>query len=243
VLQWEPELRFYEHRIAILRALQDRDELHAFYVSDEAVRGRLTNDDRELVVARDRLDISFRSPEAEAENGWDAVRLALSLIRPARPIGCQVYLQHVIPLNLDFDAAVDAGYRRLFSVPPVEGVQFGDWAFLSDLVSADGTESHAGIEFGIVRREEVPDRLERRVGRAGRVGGGGGYAPNVDLATFADVSLFADSWWSSIYATKTPFVESALQFWYTSRERADGVVDAVYVALNHEDEQKGLRTA
>jgi hypothetical protein len=242
VLEWEPELRFYELGVQVLRLLQDRGELNAFSVEPEEVRGRLLEDRCVMVLSRARLDLTFWGADLDVMRGWDAATLAYGMVRPTTPTGFQIQLQHVVPLPSPFAAAVAAGYRRLFDLPGVEGVQFDDWAFLSDLVVPDGP-ARGGVEFGIVQPHEVELRLARHVGRAGRsLPGGSGFAPSVDLSTFADASLFADSWWSGPYESGTPYIQAALEFWGASRERSDRVVDAISGTLSADD-QRGRRTA
>jgi hypothetical protein len=236
-LEWGPELRFYERRIEVLRALEDRGELHAFYVSDTEVRARLHGEDCELVLRRDLLDIALQSPTADAAKGWEAAGIALSAIEPSRPRGFRAYFQHIAPLNVDFVTAVARGRERLFRLPPMEGdVEFTDWAFLADLSAAE--EVQGQVEFGIVQRSEIPARLRREVGRAARGGGGPGVTANLDIAKFADVSLFADSWLRKTYEGPGQFVQSALEFWETSRRRADRVVEGLHLALTDGEEKK-----
>jgi hypothetical protein len=152
-------------------------------------------------------------------------------------------LQHLLPLPTSPPAAIAAGYRRLFKMPEIEEIRFSDWAFLSDITVGDEETARAGVEFGIVTPEEIPRRLARQAGRVGASVGGQGFVPNLDQETFAEASLFADSWWYGSPAEQMPFIQAALQFWYTSRERADRVVEAIHVALCREDEQRGRRSA
>ena len=50
MLEWRPELRYYEERIGVLRTLEDRKMLNAFKVDDEQAGGILFDGGCELII-------------------------------------------------------------------------------------------------------------------------------------------------------------------------------------------------
>lgn len=241
VLDWVTELRFYEQRIEVLRAVKDEGLLHAFVVTESDVRGRLGGDECEMILAPGLLDITLFTPKVDLARVWRAVEIAMRAVQPERPGGFRTLFQHLVPLELEFDAALARGRERLFRLPlPVGDVDSTDWAMTVDLVEREDAAVAAQAEFGIVRRDEIPARLQRAIGRMRPFAGSPGGAANLDMAQFADVSLFADSTWRRPYVGDGSFCDAALQFLKASRTRADGVVEGLHVALTN-DEEKTMR--
>jgi hypothetical protein len=116
-LSWRPELRYYEERIAILRQLEDRGDLRAFRVRDEAIDARLFDRDHQLSVRQDGLTLQLLRPSADPEQAWSAVALAVAAIRPSKPTKIMVGLQHLEAIPLAFEDAVRHGREHLTSVP------------------------------------------------------------------------------------------------------------------------------
>jgi hypothetical protein len=238
ILRWVTELRFYERRIEVLRAVKDEGLLHAFAVTEGDVRGRLAGDDCEMILAPSLLDITLHTPGVDLARIWRAVEIVMAAVKPERPVGFQAFFQYLAPLDLDFDSAIARGRQRLFRLPlPTGDVDFTDWAITADLSVAGTPDVTAQTEFGIVRREEIPGRLQRLVGRMSRIAGAARPGANLDMSAFADVSLFADSMWNTSYKGEESFCDAALQFLKASRTRADGVVEGLYVALTNGEEK------
>jgi len=189
LLRWRPELRFFEERISILRALEDRGYLRAFHVGETEVGARLIDADHEITVRHDSLSLQIRGQGADSTVMWDAAALALSRISPAAVSSLSATMQHISPLDVDFQVAIDRGYERLFVGLPRGGMKLDDWAWLSN-VFIDKPSGNGSVEVGIVQAREIPARLERMIGRARGERGSGKNWGEVDLPK---VALFCDS--------------------------------------------------
>jgi len=227
VLQWRPELRFYEVRYKILRRLEDAGVLRAFRVANDSIDARTTQG-YQLSVQQHRASLVVPSPTADAEGAWSMLATAFNEIQPSRVRSVEVLLQHLLPLQLGFEEAVAAGQERLLALPAAGELIHGDWAVLVD-GQIEGEEVSIQTEFGIVRAEEVPARLARSVGRIR--GPQGAPAGPVDPSLISPVSLFADSAWErSLDGSEDPLGDTR-KFWTTSLARAGRLVQGLHHRL------------
>lgn len=238
-LRWRPELRFYEQRIPILRQLEDQGILEAFRVGDDYIDARLLGAPHELSVRQDGITLDLLSPTDKIEEAWSVVRLAVEAIEPTRFIRARASYQHIVELPLEFDEAIARGHVRLYRSLGTQEVRFGDWAFLGDIEAAGPPVSKGSMEFGIVRRHEVPSRLERQAGRG--PGLSRSRSTSWTSETFKDVSLFADT--NLIFAVdgdqKEAFMDEAYAFWEASRTQVCRLVMDIHSRLVGNDKDKG----
>ena len=130
-LSWRPELRFYERRIAVLRELDDRGLLRAFRVGNNHVETQLTAGSNQLRFSQGGLNLLLVGEVDSHAAAWDAMQLVVDQIQPKRYGEAQGEFQFVLPLDLDFEQAIERGYSRLFT--GLSGGSWWDWALLADL--------------------------------------------------------------------------------------------------------------
>jgi hypothetical protein len=235
-IRWRPELRFYEQRVAILRSLEERGELRAFRVQENFVDARLFESRVRLSVRQDGLDLYLDRPDADVARAWEAVEIGLSIVKPDRPRFVRASFQHLAPLDMRFEDAVRRAYGGVLGRLGTESIEFGDWALLVDLSMKNGSSGQ--IEFGIVRGDEVPDRLARIAGRIGPRQQPVSRLP--EPSDFADVSLFTDLRVEGNLAPREEFGTEAQSFWQTARTEADTLVAALETALVGDDRHERM---
>ena len=158
---------------------------------------------------------------------------------PLEPSQYRVLFHHVVALDLQMPSAIGDAAARLFSLPGFagSGVSMSDWAFLADL-AVDAPNVTAQMEFGVLAEQELPMRLQRYVGRVAH-GLERPSTPDFDNANFPKSALFAESSWSTPHPGGEPLVQTALEFWERSRERADEVVGALHTTITGNQQKKG----
>lgn len=241
VLDWRPELRYWEVRTRILRQIEDRGELNAFRITNEDVRGLLFGGGCELIIRPDQLDLMINTPALDPGRCWEVAAEALRAIGPSRPTEIEVLMHHIIGLEQpERDPAIAVATERLFSLPSIgTDVSVRDWALLCDLEVAGSTGTDQ-MEFGILGRNELPARLLKNIGRnRHRVN----RAPpartvDLDLDAFPSVALFVDSSWTAAHTDAASFVDAALEFWARSRDRADEVAQALHTRVVGEQKEQ-----
>ena len=189
-IQWRPELRFYEVRIAILRMLEDREILKAFRVGEDFVDAQLFDARTQFSVHQSGLSLSLSHPEANLGLAWEAITIAIAQVRPAEARRVLCAFQHIAELPSSFDEAVRAGAKGVLQ-SRVSSAEASDWAVLLDVQVAGEPSLQGQVEYGIVRARELADRLARRVGRMRE-------SPVLDRqlwtnVQFPQVALFADT--------------------------------------------------
>ncbi len=214
VIRWRSALRFYEERIAILRALEGLGLLHAFQVAENRISARLGDEDHEVVVTSSSLTLRLLSPDGDVARLTSAARTVFEAIRPkrARP---QIVLQHLVPVERDYELYRRESARTFLATSPLETLSVTDWAFLlTGVVEHLSTEVNA--EFGIVSQAEIPARIARLVGGIGAIGD-----RDPDLAPdrwnegeFPSVAFFSDSVWDRKEELDSDLLtESLSEFW------------------------------
>ncbi len=223
-IEWRPELRFYEERFALLRALENDGVLRAFRVGQDRVDARVGAAQHQVSIRQDGVSVSLSGAAADLDATWVLVRRAVVAIAPHRFGRVRVALQHLAGLDVSFERAVELGHEKVLALPVVPGLQHGDWALLMDGRGSDD-ESIMQAEFGIVRSEEVPARLARTAGRMDAspmlVS-----QPPTDVSVPA-VSLFSDSLWLRDMATEPDALDATLEFWESARSRAGTLIDSL----------------
>ena len=221
-LRWRPELRFYERRIAILKRFEEHG-LEAFSVEEDAVSIRLPNW-RWLSVTSSGLTVSMLAEDDDPDDAWADIEVVYEQLQPLQFSHARVSYQHVVELPLTFEEAIARGHDRLYRGLSTSEVTLTDWALLSDIVTVGPPAARGQVEFGIVRKHEVPARLSRLTGRSpGMLHLG---QREWDLTAFKDVSLFADSDLTSPAEAgrEAAFLGDASSFWNTSREQMTRLV-------------------
>jgi hypothetical protein len=216
-LTWRPELRFYEKRFDVLRALEERGELWAFRAHEDRVQARLFDRWQQMSVRQNGASLHLLSPQADPESAWAALVLAFDMIAPTRPRHMSVAFQYVADLPLAFDDAVMRGYGSVLGRFAPKTIKVSDWAVLFDFSMDQPAGVSAMAEFGVLRADEVPVRLARSLGRLRFVDPPSTSPELWEDAHFEPVSIFMDV---ALHADIDPSVHAldALKgFWETSR--------------------------
>jgi hypothetical protein len=229
-MRWRPELRFYEQRVTILRELEDRGRLRAFQIHEDQVDAQLLDVDHQLSVRQDGFTLKLFRPDADTNLAWDAVALAVGLVRPAHPRVITASYQHIVELTTTFEEAVARGYDRMFDVRKIGTVELVDWAFLADFRSWGEPPASGQIEFGVVHAEEVPERLARL---AGRIRGSGDPANVWEVDKFPMVALFSDATFHTPADQQVDPVAQARSFWGSTTEEVGNLILGLHNRLNN----------
>jgi hypothetical protein len=223
-LRWRPEQRFHEQQTAILRSFEQVGPLELFSVGVDTVDAKLSQTCW-ISMAGSGITVSVLGETDDTSTAWGAIAGAVAVISPLHYTHARASYQHVLELPFDdFAEAVDRGHARLYRDLSTQEVTLGDWALLSDVTAAGPPSSRGQIEFGIVRNDEVPFRLNRLGGR----GPGMQHLAQRpwDESSFKKVSLFADS---DLRCDAEPgreveFLEDASAFWTASRSQMTRLV-------------------
>lgn len=185
-VEWRPSLRYHQHRLEVLEALQSARLLTAWRVSDEEIGARtevaeLTMRDTGVLLSSRR---SLTSDEVSR-----IFRLVLGAVAPPE-YHFHVAYQYLEPIaDRTYDEARTFALNRM---------SFGLLGARDCAVVMDGPVSDRPwhVEFGIVSPDEVEVRLRRWVGSSAQNFG-------TNFSTFfeappdvAPVSLFADLLWA-----------------------------------------------
>jgi hypothetical protein len=228
-LRWLPEPeRFNDQRTPILRTWEDLagGPLELFSVGAQSVDGRLSEfcwvSAADSGITLNLLEDADETPAAADR----AIRTAVAALAPLRFSHVRTSYQHVVGLPFqDVEQAIDSGQEKLFRDLSTDDVRMGDWALLADFAIPGPPESAGQVEFGIVRADEVPFRLNRLGGR----GPGMQHFAQLewDPAAFKEVSLFADSnvRTDAPDGRETEFLDEALGFWSSSRSQMTRLVE------------------
>lgn len=242
-LKWAPELRFFETRYAILRHLEENGSMWSFRTAESFVEARLADLWHQLSVTADRASMHLLAPAADPEIGWDALEHALGQVRPKRPHSMACAFQYIVGVDYTFEEAIDRAYRSvLLTSLKTPGLTIGDWAIMADLKLDELPDVVGQTEFGIIRRNEIPDRLGRSVSRIS-------YAdpPTVDANVWdsedaPDVGIFADTTFLLRLPTTKSETSGAFddvrEFAQICRERGTTLVEALKSQLDGTDAVK-----
>jgi len=199
-------------------------------MGDESIDAQLSGS-RWLSVGPSGLTMNVLAELKDASDLWPVVAKVCDALTPLEFSHARVSYQHVLELPFAFDEAVARGHAHLYRDLSTPEIILGDWALLSDIHAPGPPVSSGMTEFGIVKREEVPHRLVRLIGRG----------PGMmhigervwDPETFKDVSLYADS---DLTCPAQPgreeaFLDDAAQFWTTSRGQMTRLVEGLGTKL------------
>jgi len=227
VVNYRPELRFYEMKTALLRAFDDAQILHAFQVSEERTSALLGDSHGELVVTPNflLLNVGPSGVEDEWELLLSALQDAMDTLQPT-VVDLTFLSQHLLPmLETDYDSARHEALRRLLGEwPNTHGLT--DFALLVD-GAHDGHSYQA--EFGVLDAASVPDRLGRLVGRINTPTGPGPIW-NLKKQSVPPVAFFIDISWSGWPMPDEPAMDFGWisDTWDASAHTAEGLALALY---------------
>jgi hypothetical protein len=131
-------------------------------------------------------------PDYDRERLLAAAKVALSVIQPSTVRGARAMLQYIVPIDADYDKARQSSAEALFG-QAAPSLAVRDWALLLDAELEGVGESHH--EFGIVRKAEIPLRLNRWMGRVSSEGEGEG-GHDWPVESFPQVAFFLDGVWT-----------------------------------------------
>jgi hypothetical protein len=229
-LRWRPVLRFYEERVPLLRELEKRGLLQGFRLHDEVADGQLT-EWRWLSIWPSGVTLNVLDDVGDLSQSWSLIETICDRLGPLHFSHARASYQHVAALPLSFDEAVERGQQRLHRHLSTSDVLLGDWALLADIDVLGPPAAKGQIEFGIVRKSELQDRLSRGVGR-------GPGLPHLGtrewpLDRFKDASLYADSDLTcpAEDGREAVFLSDAAEFWSASRTQMTTLVGELTAKL------------
>lgn len=160
---WRTTLRFYERRYEILREIEDRIGIAAYRHEEDVVGARLPGSACEVELRPGGLSLRARNPVADVEQLMAAGTIMLKGMDHPRLTDCTARVQHVMPLDSEFAAAVEHSIANVFRGWVARAGMF-DYSILYD-----GTlrGRHYQAEFGVAAGEELAMRLAGWVSRAG----------------------------------------------------------------------------
>ncbi len=226
-LSWLPELRFFERRYEILRALQDRGDMWAFHASDTGIQARLFDLDHQLTVRQHNASLHLLAPAPQADRAWDVFAFAVTAIQPRQAQTMALTFQFVEPLPLDFDAAIRIAHSSLVHIPGTDAIQAGDWALLVDLSVSEPEGADGQTEFGIIKATETAPRLRRDISRVTMAEAPTMVADQWEDAQFAPVSLFVDVTFRAPASPGAGMLDALHGFWNDLRREAGNLVTEV----------------
>lgn len=220
-IDWEPTVRYFEHRLTWLK---DADAIHdggSFRVTADLVGFRWGGGTNEvtLVSGGSRGLTASGDPSAVLA----LVEAGLTLCEPSRFRLGVASLQYVVPLTGEYDKLREAaGMNFLGELATQEHLT--DFAILIDSNDADFARQ---MEFGIVSAKEIPPRLARSYGR---MAGPNAVAPESYWARRKDlppVALFIDVAWKDLRLKMRPGSEWLEPWWNQVREDAERAVGPI----------------
>lgn len=223
-LAWRPELRFYEKRLEILRALEERGDLWAFRASEDRVQARLVDQWQQMSVRQSGVALHLLSPAADEERSWKALALASEMVQPKEIRSLSIAFQYAVELPIPFADAARRGGRALVAGFGLSGVSVPDWAVLVDVALDEALGARGQAEFGIVRALEVPVRLARDVGRIGFPDPPVTSAELWENEEFPPVAVFMDIALNASIDASMDGLATLREFWETSRAQAGSLV-------------------
>lgn len=162
-LTWRPVLRFFEERTHLLRELEDVGLLRAFAWEEADVLGARVDQYEFLELRSNGATLEVTSPRADCESGQMALELVLRRLEPKDVTLSGLTLRYLIPVDMDAGEVQRNSAVTLFPelVPESAGL---DFAVLLDGESVR-LKTPFQVEFGLLRPEEMVDRLSARIGR------------------------------------------------------------------------------
>jgi hypothetical protein len=195
-LHWRAALPFYAERVAILEEFDHLKALRAFRVGVDQIDARIL-DGHELSVRFNGLSLQIFGQDADVDEVWRFLTIAVEKVSPGVMGGASTQFQHLVALDLPYDDAVPAA-RDAF-LAPLAGEEVQDFALLVNLPgSGDAPGNHGpSVEFGVIHRNEAELRLSRVVGRI-REDATTQLPPSQRWETkdFPETGLYAVSGWS-----------------------------------------------
>ena len=181
---WDrPRYELLDARGAVIDALAKLSQIRSFSTQDDSLQVDF-QDWRFMAIAMTELVVidADLSPPA---TGWKEQVQAVASVLGAAKARVRVDLQHLLPWADQQDPK--AAQRRCSQF--VSGmIESTDFAILLD---GEDEKFQFQAEYGIVSREEIPDRISRRRGRST----GPRIRAALEEAEFAPVSTFVDSVW------------------------------------------------
>lgn len=195
LVHWPRSVRFYRQRFAFLERLEGEGLLTAFRTSDggDTVEARLGGGfAHEIEVWPGGLLVRMFTRRPDRELVERAASLACELVAPEGLLSLHIFIQYLRPIRDDYDKARAASAQMMLSDVGIPA-EVTDWAMLLDARSQKAPWLTFQAEFGVVRKEEIGDRLARRAGRTGSPVREGPWDPK----QFPDVAFFVDGSWKS----------------------------------------------
>jgi hypothetical protein len=226
-LRWAPELRFYENRAAILRAMEESGLLTAFRMGEDEAGAQIGDRSHEVEFSHRNLEVTVGGRDSDIDRVISAVTIVLEHLRPTNVARPSFTFQHVAPLTRDYDESRRKGLASLFGSTDLGSVVLSDFANLFDGVAAEPAAT-VSVEYGVVSRDELPRRLSRQQGRSARPARRHPPSLPQDFGELPAVALFVDATWSVVGPIDDDdAVDEFKQAWEACRHASEGLAEAL----------------
>lgn len=239
-LKWRPELGFYEQRSELLRDLEHEGLLEEFGWAVGEVRAKIS-DAEYVTIGFDGVSGSVVGTGTSTERVRRAISRILDRLSPQSVVLESGQVRFVLPLDVKVAQAAAGLTGDLMG--EVDGLRPIDCALLVDGLS-ERVGSPFKVEFGVVGREELVERLRYALGRLDALPAfspipGAGALPGPPVPPAEDVpacGLFFDWLWTPMLGLGGNIQTSATTAWdelmaetdRLSREMHDGHVAGIF---------------
>jgi hypothetical protein len=203
-LSWRPELRFFEQRTTLLRELEKASLLTAFQWHEQQIAARI-GPYESVTIRVSGITLRLTSPRVGPSRLQQALTMALEQLEPESVTLNRIAVQCLVPIQGDpIEAQRASAVRQVSMQGLTPGVDPLDWAMILD-AKCDDLDVAFQVEYGVLRPDEMPARLNRFVGRMAEAAApaspadmmeliGGRHAPDVDVDSegFPSAAAFYD---------------------------------------------------
>lgn len=228
VLRWRPNVEFYAGRTAILRALEDSGQLDGFNVTEDRIAAQV-GPSSFLEVGAAAAVMIVKGPLVTVDDARSSLEAVWMILAPRDLHVARMHFQTLVPIVGEDGGAAQARtgsniLGRLFS-----GATVDDWSALVDGHSASSGPFQ--VEVGIVGITEIPQRLDRSVGRIAR--SEMPMLPQTDWDGFdlPEAAFFADwNWFAGWHVRQESPVDGLIDLWTSVQAESESMADGMYEA-------------
>lgn len=229
LVHYNPDLRFHERKVSLLRSFDDLGLLRAYRLADNEAGALLGHGRSELVITERylRLYVTPQSIDEDIDLERRVVQDVMTALSP-EVTEFEFLSQHVCPLEGEYEINLQESASRFFgSWATDNGMR--DYALLLD--GSMGQRDYKA-EFGIITDDELEPRLLRKIGRIRPRGSPSPYAP-LGERTPPSVALFIDISWHQESTSLEESIDASqlLAEWTESVNLSQQVVENLYSML------------
>lgn len=236
---WTPILTYARRRQALLDWMESNTDLLAFRDDDDVVGFAFGAPDQRLTVSRNYMVLSSGASGQDMVASLDGpTRGVLEVLEPS---GMHLHvIAQMASAALD-DADYDAATRRFANAVTWNVASALPWRAddASVLVDLHSDRFQAQVEFGVVRRDELHQRIAHP--GLGRVANGGLEAPDRGFVTEAmaaapELSLFLESRTEPIGASPVKTLDEVWEYHQTACDEVLSLTQGLASSINAQEE-------